>query len=105
MTENEDSFASRPIEPECKTKRVSLHSRVPDKTIRISQDLTSRDEAELLLFLDKNNDVLAWRTPDLTGLSRDIIVHKLQVYPSARPRKQRLHKMSDKKVATVKAEV
>jgi hypothetical protein len=49
--------------------------------------------------------VLAWRTPDLTGLSRDIIVHKLQVYPSARPRKQRLHKMSDKKVATVKAEV
>jgi hypothetical protein len=75
--ENEGSFASRPIEPECETKRVPLDPRVPDKTIMISQDLTSREEAELLSFLDKNNDVFTWRTFDLTGVSRDIIEHKL----------------------------
>jgi hypothetical protein len=75
--ENEGSFASRPIEPECETKRVPLDPRVPDKTVMISQDLTSREEAELLSFLDKNNNVFAWRTSDLTGLSRDIIEHKL----------------------------
>jgi hypothetical protein len=75
--EKEGSFASRPIEPECETKRVPLEPRVPDKTVMISQDLTSREEAELLSFLDKNNNVFAWRTSDLTGLSRDIIEHKL----------------------------
>jgi hypothetical protein len=71
----------------------------------ISQDLTSRGEAELLSFLDKNNDVFAWRTSNLTGVSRDIIEHKLQVNPSARPRKQRLHKISDEMDATAKVEV
>jgi hypothetical protein len=35
----------------------------------------------------------------------DIIEHKLQVNPSTRPRKQKLRKMSDEKVATAKAEV
>jgi hypothetical protein len=77
MTENEDSCASKSKEPECKTKRVSLDPRVPDKTVMISQDITSSEEAELLSFLDKNNDVFAWRTSDLTVVSRGIIEHKL----------------------------
>jgi hypothetical protein len=51
--------------------------RVPDKTVMISQDLTSEEEAELLSFLDKNNDVFAWRTSDPTGVRRDTIEHKL----------------------------
>jgi hypothetical protein len=67
--------------------------------------LTSEEEKELLLFLDKNIDVFAWRTFDLTGVSRDIIEHKLEVNPSARPMKQRLCKMSDEKFTVAKAEV
>jgi hypothetical protein len=46
-----------------------------------------------------------WRTSDLMGVSRHIIEHKLEVNPSARPKKQRLRKMSDEKVAAAKAEV
>jgi hypothetical protein len=79
--------------------------RVPDKTVMISQDLTSREETELLSFLDKNSDVFTWKTSELTGVIRDIIEHKLQVNPSAKPKKQRLHKMSDKNVTAAKAEV
>jgi hypothetical protein len=60
----------------------------------ISQDLASSEETELLCFLDKNSDVFMWKTSDLTGVSRDIIEHKLQV-----------HKMSDEKVAAAKVEV
>jgi hypothetical protein len=71
----------------------------------ISQDLTSREETELLSFLDKNSDVFTWKTSELTGVSRDIIEHKLQVNPSAKPKKQRLRKMSDKNVTAAKAEV
>jgi hypothetical protein len=49
------------MEPEFETKRLPLDPRVPDKTVvMISQDLTSNEEAELLSFSDKNNDVFAW---------------------------------------------
>jgi hypothetical protein len=73
--------------------------------VTISQDLTPSEEEELLLFLDKNSDVFTWRTSNLTGVSRDIIEHKLEVNPSARPKEHRLRKMSDEKITTVKAEV
>jgi hypothetical protein len=102
---NDGSFSSRPIEPECETETIPLDRRVPDKMVMISKDLTSSEEEELLLFLDKNSDMFAWRTSDLMGVSRDIIEHKLEVNPSARPRKQRLCKMSDEKVTVAKAEV
>jgi hypothetical protein len=53
----------------------------------IFQDLSSSEENELLLFLDKNSDVFAWQTSDLMRVSKDIIEHKLQINPSARPKK------------------
>jgi hypothetical protein len=59
----------------------------------------------LLSFLDKISDVFTWQTSNLTGVSRDIIEHKLQVNPSSRPSKQKLRKMLDEKVAAAKAEV
>jgi hypothetical protein len=71
----------------------------------ISQDLAPSEEEELRSFLNKNSDVFAWTTSDLTGVSRDIIEHKLEVNPSARPRKKRLHKISDEKITVVKVEV
>jgi hypothetical protein len=58
-----------------------------------------------LTFLDENNNVFLWSTSDLIGVSRDIIKHKLQVNLAAKPRKQKLHKMSEEKVETAKAEV
>jgi hypothetical protein len=71
----------------------------------IFQNLTAEEETELLLFLDKHNDVFIWMTYDLTGVSKSIIEHKLHVNPSAKPRKQKLRKISDEKIAATKAEV
>jgi hypothetical protein len=73
--------------------------------VTISQDLAPCEEEELLSFINKNSDVLAWRTSDLTRVSRDIIEHKLEVNPLARPRKQRLCKMLDEKIIATKEEV
>jgi hypothetical protein len=51
---DEGSFVSRPaIELECKTKRVPLDPRTPNKAVMISQDLSSSEETEMLSFLDK----------------------------------------------------
>jgi hypothetical protein len=73
--------------------------------VTISQYLAPSEEEELLSFLDKNSDVFTWRTSNITRVCRDIIEHKLEVDPSERPRKQRLCKMSDKKITTAKVEV
>jgi hypothetical protein len=67
--------------------------------------LSPREETKLLSFLDKNNDVFTWQTSDLIGVSRSIIEHRLQINPSAKPQKQKLHKMSDEKVAAAMSEV
>jgi hypothetical protein len=81
-----------------------LDPRVPNKAVMISWDLSPK-EIDLLSFLDKNSDVFTWKTSDLTGVSRSIIEHKFHVNPSTKPRKQKLHKMFDEKVAAAKAEV
>jgi hypothetical protein len=39
------------------------------------------------------------------GVSRDVIEHPLQVSPTARPKKQKLHKISEEKVEAVRVEV
>ena len=69
------------------------------------QSSTPGEEKELLEFLRKNQDVSAWSASDLRGVSRDIIEHHLDINPNIKPKKQKLHKMADDKVAAVKAEV
>jgi hypothetical protein len=39
------------------------------------------------------------------GVSRDVIEHRLQVSTSAKPKKQKLRKMTDEKIQTTKVEV
>jgi hypothetical protein len=82
-----------------------LDPRVPFKTVCISTEANQQDQEELLSFLDKNNDVFAWSTSDLVGVSKDVIEHRLQLSPSAKPKKQKLRKMTDKKIQATKAEV
>jgi hypothetical protein len=100
---NKGTFTSRPIKPEWETRKVPLDPRVPDQAVMISQDLSPNEEAKLFSFLDGNSDAFAWQTSNLMGASKDIIEHKLQVNPTTRPMKQKLHKMSYEKVAVVKA--
>jgi electron transfer flavoprotein alpha/beta subunit len=92
------------IEQECEAKRVALDPRVPNITVLIVQEISSEEEAEMLSFLDKNNDVFTWSTLDLTGIRRNIIERKLYVNPSAKPKKKRLHKMSEGKITAAKVE-
>jgi hypothetical protein len=85
--------------------RVALDPRVPDRTVCIGTEMSSEEQAELLQFLDKNIDVFAWSTSNLIGVGREVIKHKLQVNQNMKPKKQKLHKMSEEKVEVVKAEV
>jgi hypothetical protein len=93
------------FEEDCQTKRVPLDKHLPDKVVTISATLDPEEEKELLEFLSKNRDVFAWSASDLRGVSRDIIEHRLDTDPKTKPKKHKLCKMSDDKVAAVKVEV
>jgi hypothetical protein len=65
------------IEAEGEFQKVPLDPRVPDKTVCIRTEANKQEQSEILSFLDKNNDVFAWLTPDLVGISRDVVEHRL----------------------------
>jgi hypothetical protein len=71
----------------------------------IRAEISPHEQVELLQFLDKNSEVFAWSTSNLVGVSGEVIEHKLQVNPNAKPKKHKLHMMSEEKIEAVKAEV
>jgi hypothetical protein len=93
------------IEAEGDFKRVALDPRVPNRAVNIGTEISLQEQVVLLQFLDKNNDIFVWSTSDLVGVSREVIEHKLQVNPDAKPKKQKLCKMLEEKVEAVKAKV
>ena len=70
------------------TKAVPLDPVTPKQTIIISEDLTSRDEENLISCLSRNKDVIAWSALDLVRVSHTIIEHGLGIDPSVHPKKQ-----------------
>jgi hypothetical protein len=75
------------IEAKDEFQKVPLDPRVPDKTICIGTETSQQDQADLLSFLDKNNDAFVWSTYNLVGASRHVKEHWLQVRPNAKPKK------------------
>ena len=64
-----------------------LDQTIPNRSVLIGTELSKEEERSLVEFLARNSDIFAWSTSDLTGVSRDIVEHKLHVNPSAKPRK------------------
>jgi hypothetical protein len=63
---------------------------VPDRAIWLDTETCPEEQVELLAFFDNNNDVFAWSTPNLVGVSRDVIKHRRQVNPNGKPKKEKL---------------
>jgi hypothetical protein len=84
---------------------VVLDTRVPDRAVCLSTEMSLQEQVELLQFLNKNSDVFVWSTSDLVGVSKEVIELKQHINLNVRPRKQKLHKMSEEKVEAMKVEV
>jgi hypothetical protein len=91
------------MQPDCDTKRVLLDVMVLDQAAIIGSGLSPDKEEMLIQFLQKNRNVFAWSSKDLTGVYRSFIEHKLNIDALVKPRRQKLRKMSDDKVVAVKS--
>jgi len=63
------------------------------------------EEARLIQFLRNNQDVFAWSSSDLRGISRDVMEHTFKVDPKAKPVKQGQQPMSEERRKAMQAEV
>ena len=66
-------------------KKVLLCEDVPDRTVTIGRGLEEAEESRLIQFLRNNQDVFAWSSSDLRGVSREVMEHELRVDPKVKP--------------------
>ena len=86
-------------------KKVPLCKDVPDRTVTIGKGLEKTKEARLIQFLRNNQDVFAWSSSDLQGVSREIMEHELRVDSKVNPRKQHLRTMFEDRKKAAQSEV
>ncbi|KAK1411206.1 hypothetical protein QVD17_37752 [Tagetes erecta] len=62
-------------------------------------------EQDLISFLKRIKSTFAWKHEDMTGISKDIITHKLSVDPSFRPIHQQRRKYAPERNVVIQEEV
>ena len=72
-------MAAEPVE------EITSFEVSPGKLVQVGANLDPETFNELCSFLKTNQDVFAWTTDDMPGISRDIAEHKLFLHPGARP--------------------
>ncbi|XP_027158039.1 uncharacterized protein LOC113759663, partial [Coffea eugenioides] len=74
------------------TEKVNIGTEDEVKEVQISIHLNERQKKEMLEFLTMFQDVFAWSYDDMTGISTDVVVHRLPTDPSFPPVKQKPRK-------------
>jgi len=93
------------VSPAEHTKKVPLCEDVPNRMVIIGKELEEHEEARLIQFLRNNQDVFAWSSSDLRGVSREVIEHTLTVNPKAKLIKQGQRSMSEERKKAAQGEV
>ncbi|GJW61667.1 reverse transcriptase domain-containing protein [Tanacetum coccineum] len=60
--------------------KVAIHPEYPEQTIAIGSTLIEEGRTELCGLLRHNLDVFAWKPADMTGVSRHIAEHRLNIH-------------------------
>ena len=77
----------------------------PERTLSIGADLSKEIREELITFLSNNLDCFAWSHEDMTGISSEVIVHRLNVDPSFKPVRQKRRKFAPERNKIINDEV
>ena len=86
-------------------KLAEVNLDTGDKTVLVGEDLSPNVEANLVEFLATRLDAFAWEHEDITGISADVITHKLNVDPNYKPVQQRRRKFAAERNKIINEEV
>ena len=84
---------------------ISLDEDDPGKSTRIWVDLEGKIKKDLIHFLRENIDVFAWSHEDMSGIDPSVITHRMNIYPSSKPVRQKKMVFAPEKNNAIKEEV
>ena len=84
---------------------IPLEESNPEKFTRIGTSMKEKTKQDLLQFLRENIDVFAWSHKDMPGINPSVITHRLNVYPSSKPVRQKKWVFAPKRDNAIKEEV
>ena len=84
---------------------ISLDEDDPGKSTRIGADLERKIKKDLIHFLRENIDVFAWSHEDMSGIDPNVITHRLNIYPSSKPVRQKKRVFAPERDNAIKEEV
>ncbi|KAL2230969.1 UNVERIFIED_CONTAM: Retrovirus-related Pol polyprotein from transposon [Sesamum indicum] len=97
-------YEAEHLKPSEEYRAIQLATEDPSKTTRIGSSM-NEGEMAMIDFLRKNADMFAWSPSDFTGIDPEVIVHRLNVDPTARPVQQRKRTFSNDKNDAIRQEV
>ena len=68
---------------------IPLDKNNLEKSTRIGASMEKKTKQDLVQFLKKNINVFIWSHEDMPGIDPSVITHRLNVYPSSKPVRQK----------------
>ena len=93
------------VEPIEALEDISLDEKNPERCTRVGADLEERIKKDFVCFLRKSIDVFAWSHEDMPGIDPSVITHRLNVYPSSKPVRQKKRVFAPKRDNAIKKKV
>ena len=102
MNIEEKKMVAEPMEM---LEDISLDENNPERCTKVGADLEEKVKKDLVRFLRKNIDVFAWSHEDMSGIDPSVITHRLNVYPSFKPVRQKKRVFAPERDNAIKEEV
>ena len=84
---------------------IPLEKDNPEKFTRIGTSMEEKTKQDLFQFLRKSIDVFAWSHEDMPRIDPSVIAHRLNVYPSSKPVRQKKRVFASERNNAIKEEV
>ena len=85
------SYKKRKVvtEPTEVLEDILLDKNKPERFTRIGASMEKKMKQDLVQFLKKSIDVFMWNHEDMPGIDPSVITHRLNMYPSFKPVRQK----------------
>ena len=93
------------VEPTEVLEDIPLDENNPEKYTRVGVNMERKTKQDLVQFLKKSIDVFAWSHENMPGIDPSVITHRLYVYPSFKPMRQKKRVFAPERDSAIKEEV
>ncbi|CAL8137246.1 unnamed protein product [Prunus armeniaca] len=91
--------------PEDPREESATQQAEPVEDLQLVTSLSQELRSDLIAFLCLNSEVFAWSYNDMSGISPDVISHRLSINPAVRPVRQKRRAYDPERYEAMKAEV